>query len=522
MDGSRNPLNRCPASYVFQSARLPPIALKNILTTRKTRRPKTCAEARSYHITGSITRSIHFTLSFTMMFAEMPTISDEKKTPDVEDDKVAEAEYLAADALRLAEEAKRAAERLAEIKAIIHFLAKGKPKLELKVQVEEETEKRQQEDAPAGGNFPATPRTLASPENSLSSPVSIMKTVNAEKGGTKEVRYAPDTVDPAEAKKAAEASQKRFDPIVKLYDAVGIDKICGLQFDEEEEPPMPPKKQGLSQEAMQAMIDSKTPSESASYHQGHEILSPSRRAFLARQYAMGADPFETVNLGAASSIEETDSIEETTKEVNPVSETRDPAVTAPVEDTSKETTTSPVEETSEKTATSSVEETSEEAGTSTASPEPVTEVKPVVEEPAPTRAKVDPPTSGKNDVAVPVAVAEVLETPAAVEPTAGETKEVPVVETVTTPVDQPSESSPVESPPVVQSHSSYQQEQLWIRNYNYLGDKADPFSGEDGIDCMCGSGDAAFGATAFPDEEELAGRAASLPTSNSVFCGWGS
>ena len=54
--------------------------------------------------------------------AEMSVIHEEKKVQDPEDDKVAQAEMLANEALRLATESKRAAEKLAEIRAAIAFL----------------------------------------------------------------------------------------------------------------------------------------------------------------------------------------------------------------------------------------------------------------------------------------------------------------------------------------------------------------------------------------------------------------
>lgn len=204
----------------------------------------------------------------TMMLAEISTISGAKT--GIEDDATAaNAEALALEALRLAEEAKKAAQRLAEVRATLNYLKQlNSPKEEsLKVQttivVEEkkeaevvdekppvETELEKEVAAPleastatpvvaeAAAPVAVTPiDTVSSPSNSMAtptSPVSILKNP-ASKSEPKEVRYAPDTVDPVSSpsrkgQSVVTEAVAEEDLIVKLYDAVGIDKICGLDF----------------------------------------------------------------------------------------------------------------------------------------------------------------------------------------------------------------------------------------------------------------------------------------------------
>jgi hypothetical protein len=69
--------------------------------------------------------------------AEMSALRDEKKVSEPEDDKITEAETLANEALRLATESKRAAEKLAEIRAAIAFLqSKADPSVQADVSKE--------------------------------------------------------------------------------------------------------------------------------------------------------------------------------------------------------------------------------------------------------------------------------------------------------------------------------------------------------------------------------------------------
>jgi hypothetical protein len=207
--------------------------------------------------------------------AEMSIIEDEKKVQEPEDDKVTQAELLANEALRLASESKRAAEKLAEIRAAIAFLqsksyvmpqptvsdeekreevpvqAVASPvapvvvpasayavsllsKPELTVSPVEQPEEKAEE---------APREVIASPAASVSSPVSILKKVES-KVVAKEFRFSPEVVVPAIAPKAkgavvpsSKSGQSDDEPlIIKFCDALGMDRLCSLEIDNEEMP----------------------------------------------------------------------------------------------------------------------------------------------------------------------------------------------------------------------------------------------------------------------------------------------
>lgn len=259
------------------------------------------------------------------MTTEMHDISDEKKVCDFEDDKVAEAEWLASEALRLAEESKRAAERLEEIRATIRYLTGDKPKTVEKPKPEALKTHIAPEEEPE--TEAASPTSVVSPTAALS-PVSILKTA-ASKSGPKELRFTEDTKQLLEAasKEEVEAAIKAVEDniIVRLYDAVGIDKLCGLDFDDHAAL-KPNAREAMSKMAQDVGIFASLSEESVTSVTLPDVrpeeISAVKRQILARKLGLAttdpftadslkpsSDPFEAESLNVADSA---DAIEEAT------------------------------------------------------------------------------------------------------------------------------------------------------------------------------------------------------------------
>lgn len=461
------------------------------------------------------------------MLAEMPTIVDEKKTSDDEDEKFATAEALAMEALRLAEEAKRAAERLAEVRATLLYLqAKNKPSkpqsLTVDVAVTEESTPIEGDDT--SSDALVTPRSVTSPTGSVVSPVSILKT-SASKSEPKEVRYAPDTVDPivSPSKKTnvlqPAPSAEETDLIVKFYDAVGIDKICGLEFDADDQ---------------QSPVSPASPA--------------TKRSVISHRLAMKADPFEAGSLRVLDSVDQSEQIvvdkKEVVTDVSCIAETA--PVSSPVPVTAE--TVAPVTAVDPEAVTPiatkdeplvppvPVPENDDQIVTIVAEPEEqvvvannTTEDKTVLEanvqvegesesavdaESSNARAKVDPPSSqGKKDStsasastnSPPVAEESVVESAIATP------KEEPVTKVAKnlTPLDT---TTTVESKVV--NPVSPLKKQLLARKRAPLLAKPDPFGGEhDDMDFIpCGSHECVA-----PEEND----GQEQLSSPSMLCGWG-
>ena len=216
----------------------------------------------------------------------MSVIHEEKKVQDPEDDKVAQAELLANEALRLATESKRAAEKLAEIRAAIAFLqSKSYPTPQVTASKAEEREEAVASraasvtvvtpvvpalvapvvveapvvEAPAVVQTPVTPtpvvvqtpvtptpvapapvkkpeltvdvksnevprEAVASPAASVVSPVSILKRADS-KAGAKEFRFSPEVVDPSVPVKAQPAPVHTINSVMS-DDEPMIVKFC--------------------------------------------------------------------------------------------------------------------------------------------------------------------------------------------------------------------------------------------------------------------------------------------------------
>lgn len=182
-----------------------------------------------------------------MMVAEM-SLADEKKTQEGEiygASKVADAEALALAALKAAEEAKRAAERLKDLRACLAYLQDEKSvpskNLEEKPAIKEEPPVVEERDETAKElvveTKPEETKALE-PEASAatSAPTSILKSeAPADKDETqkKEVRLSPDTIVETEENSPKELPVADKDLLESLLDAVGVDKACGLEFEEE-------------------------------------------------------------------------------------------------------------------------------------------------------------------------------------------------------------------------------------------------------------------------------------------------
>ncbi len=432
----------------------------------------------------------------TMMLADVSMIVDEKKTSDDEDERYATASALAAEALRLAEEAKRAAERLAEVRATILYLQQqNKPRpqspqqplsldikvedtLTVDVQVEEEKSECEKNDTILEALV--TPQTATSPVASIPSPVSILKT-STSKSEPKEVRYAPDTVDPvvSTSKKAqvldgAQSPAEETNLIVKFYDAVGIDKICGLEFDQVE----------IEQ---QAPVPNKT-----------------KRVFVAPKLAMQADPFEAGSIGVMDNVDQSDAaIHKRKEETSPtpaISEEKvgkPAAVTCNVKSETDITSVPAVEEAKLQTNHDVKAETKVVAGDSTTS-----------------RAKLDPPSNlVKKEISSPIAEGSVDQIADQKTSEVAESREEHVTEV-------PKDSQPVAldvpvAPVKEPHHMSSLMKQVLARKKAPILAKPDPFGGEhDDMDFIpCGSNEPAYP----QNDDDLEGNLASPR----MICGWG-
>lgn len=441
-----------------------------------------------------------------IMLAEMSTITDEK--PFVDDEaSVATAQALASEALRLAEEAKKAAQRLAEVRATLLYLKqlnspKEQPLIVDTSIVEEKKEAEVVVEAPvsdvaaneihvpheerdAAADVEEAPEVVtpieraSSPTNSVASPaspVSILKNA-ASKSGPKEVRYAPDTVDPVSSpSKVAPLTEapSEDDLIVKLYDAVGIDKICGIDFSAQE---------------------------------GEQVSVPIKQSLVPPEVLQEVDPFEENTM----SVEEEITVEEP-KRGNTVEEPKEESTTTVTIDSQAKS--EPVEEPpvpeDEVAASAPAVEPEVEVPAPVSSP---TEV--VAEESTDQQvAKVDPPTSTGE-----VAHAEAtVPTEAVVEEKQDETA-TPVKEPaepkgakpLTVDTTMTKETKVFESP----RRMTPLMKQALARQRTPVLSKPDPFGGEhDDMDFIpCGSGDPSC---VDGDDEDL-----SKLSSPRMLCGWG-
>lgn len=418
-----------------------------------------------------------------MMLADM-TLADEKKTQDWGDDKIAEAESLAAEALRAAEEAKRAAERLAEVRASLKILNGNKPKPVKAPTPEtpvskivptttpvskEETPTKEEVEAETEKVDPEPEATPEEPAPRSTTPVSILKSPSYAKSETKEVRYAPDTV--IQNEEAPTPEEEEFDLIVQMFDAVGIDKICGLNSSEagvriSQQKPFP------------------------------KVTAAAMAAYAAVMASVNAEKAASVNEEKTEN-EATEKTSDTEKTEQPNGEVKFAPLVPPM-----------------MAAIAA-------AAASLASPkiEPATQVPTT---PAPVAIVADPPASAEKEMDIK----ETLATSGPIDPV--EEKQVPVVaeemaaeSTEAKESETPTEKTQDAQPQKTTALSPVKQQILIRRRQHHLISKADPFGGEhDGMDFLpCGSGDAC-GVTAFPDIDDSS-IVHQGPPSNPMVCGWG-
>lgn len=188
-------------------------------------------------------------------------IYEEKKIPDIHDDMSPsdEAENLAWDAFRKAEEAKKAAERLAEIKASLGLsgrITRASVPKEIK---EDETRQTLTQEEPAAtessaalvvhDRTPSAPEASPAPVPSLQLKLSVDPTTEAKQDpipsptnnaeeNVVTTQVAPAVVQPPTPTSilkttsilagAAVVAEPEEDLFVRMLDAMGVDKMCGV------------------------------------------------------------------------------------------------------------------------------------------------------------------------------------------------------------------------------------------------------------------------------------------------------
>eukprot|EP00934_Nitzschia_sp_Nitz4_P008074 Nitzschia sp. Nitz4//scaffold76_size158648//21774//23144//NITZ4_002532-RA/size158648-processed-gene-0.230-mRNA-1//1//CDS//3329557803//8064//frame0 len=455
-----------------------------------------------------------------MMNADM-SLEDEKKTPELEDVKVAEAEALAADALRAAEEARSAAAKLADLRASIQVPEQNEPQMEEAVDPVEAVAEPQDE------------KVLDVAANDA---VFATEEVVAPKASEPEI-WTPAESDANEADLPQQTPEVRKDIFARLFDAMGMDNLCGTSSAQVYADPMD---NGIPVDFMSEADTVPVDEESVALNTipgstpeatGEVTSVPVPVAEMSTP--VPEEPVET----------ETSLAEEASEVATPVTEnaaepivmaTKEVIEEAPAvsEETVEESVpaekTLPVleEPTAEVVAEEEIvaEEACPVAGESTQESAP--DVEEVTEEAAPV-AEDTPDT--ENSVAEEAAEMTV---PVAEETSPVSSRDIPVVEQ--TPAA--SKEAHVVTPEPIHIPSSQKegagelsvvkQTILLDRKRNKLLAKPDPFSGEvESLDFIaCGNGDVACGApTAFPDvdDDSLVEETEVTVATSPIICGWG-